>query len=34
MTYLAVKLLPWLLSAFALGVIVGWVSCGRRRHED
>jgi len=33
MTYLAMKLLPWLLSAFALGIIVGWVSAGPRRDD-
>jgi hypothetical protein len=30
MMYLLVKLFPWVLSALALGVLVGWVSCARR----
>jgi hypothetical protein len=31
MDYLAYQLSVWLLAAFALGLIVGWVSCGRAR---
>ena len=29
MEYLVAKLVWWLLVAFALGLIVGWLSCGR-----
>jgi hypothetical protein len=29
MDYLAYKLMWWLVAAFALGLLVGWVSCGR-----
>jgi len=29
MDYLLVKLLWYVLAAFAIGVFVGWVSCGR-----
>jgi hypothetical protein len=29
MDYLALQLIWWLLGAFALGLVVGWVSCGR-----
>ena len=29
MDYLAFKLVWWLLLAFAIGLIVGWVSCSR-----
>jgi hypothetical protein len=29
MDYLAFKLMWWLLLALALGLVVGWVSCGR-----
>ena len=29
MDYLALKLIWWLLLAFALGLVVGWLSCGR-----
>jgi hypothetical protein len=28
MDYLAFKLVWWLLGAFALGLVVGWLSCG------
>ena len=31
MEYLAFKLMWWLAGAFALGLVVGWVSCGRNR---
>jgi hypothetical protein len=30
MEYLVVKLLWWLVAAFAVGLVVGWLSCGRR----
>jgi len=29
MEYLAFKLIWWLLLAFAIGLVVGWLSCGR-----
>ena len=29
MDYLAFQLIWWLLAAFALGLVIGWVSCGR-----
>jgi hypothetical protein len=29
MDYLAFRLMWWLLLAFAIGMIVGWLSCGR-----
>jgi hypothetical protein len=28
MDYLAVQLTWWLLLAFAIGLVVGWLSCG------
>ena len=31
MDYLIVKLAWYLLTAFALGLLVGWVGCGRSR---
>jgi hypothetical protein len=30
MDYLAYKLVWWLLVAFAIGLVVGWLSCSRR----
>ena len=33
MDYLALQLAWWLLGAFALGLVVGWVSCGRVESE-
>jgi hypothetical protein len=33
MDYLALQLMWWLLGAFALGLVVGWVSCGRVESE-
>jgi hypothetical protein len=33
MDYLALQLTWWLLGAFALGLVVGWVSCGRVESE-
>lgn len=33
MDYLAYKLIWWLLLALALGFVVGWLSCGRRKSE-
>jgi hypothetical protein len=29
MDYLAYRLIWWLLVAFAIGLIIGWVSCSR-----
>jgi hypothetical protein len=29
MDYLAVKLVWWMAAAFAIGLVIGWVSCGR-----
>jgi hypothetical protein len=29
MDYLVVKLFWYLAAAFAIGVVVGWISCGR-----
>jgi len=28
MEYLAYKLVWWLLAAFAIGVLIGWLACG------
>jgi hypothetical protein len=33
MDYLALQLMWWLLGAFVLGLVVGWVSCGRVESE-
>ena len=33
MDYLALKLIWWLVGAFALGLVVGWVSCGRVEND-
>lgn len=29
MDYLAYELMWWLLAAFAIGVVIGWMSCER-----
>jgi hypothetical protein len=29
MEYLVVKLFWWLLGAFAIGMVIGWMSCSR-----
>jgi hypothetical protein len=29
MDYLVYKLVWWLLAAFAIGLVAGWLSCGR-----
>jgi len=29
MEYLLVKLIWYVVAAFAIGVVVGWISCGR-----
>lgn len=31
MEYLIVKLAWYLIGAFAVGLVVGWASCGRKR---
>ena len=33
MDYLAFKLIWWLLLALAMGLIVGWLSCGRAEND-
>ena len=33
MDYLALKLVWWLLAAFALGFVVGWLSCGPQKQQ-
>lgn len=33
MDYLAFKLMWWLLLAFAIGLIVGWLSCGPAEND-
>jgi hypothetical protein len=33
MEYLLYKLFWWLLVAFAIGVVIGWMSCSRTRGE-
>lgn len=33
MDYLFVKLFPYLAVAFAIGLLVGWVSCGRTEKQ-
>jgi hypothetical protein len=34
MDYLLTKLVWWLLLAFALGLVVGWLSCGRTVEKE
>jgi hypothetical protein len=34
MDYLAFKLIWWLLLAFTIGLIVGWLSCGRVENDQ
>ena len=34
MTYLLVKLMPWLATALAIGLVVGWTSCDPGRGDD
>ncbi len=34
MEYLVYKLFGWLLVAFAIGLVVGWMSCGRTRSDQ
>lgn len=34
MDYLAFKLMWWLLLALALGLVVGWFSCGRAERDE
>ena len=33
MDYLAFKLVWWLLAAFVLGFVVGWLSCGPQKQQ-
>jgi hypothetical protein len=33
MDYLIFKLMWWLLLAFAIGLVVGWLSCGRAERD-
>lgn len=33
MDYLAFKLIWWLLLAFAIGLVVGWLSCSRAEND-
>ena len=32
MDYLFVKLFWYLMAAFAIGLVVGWISCGRAKN--
>ena len=34
MDYLALKLMWWLLLALAIGLVVGWLSCGCAEHDQ
>jgi hypothetical protein len=34
MDYLAFQLMWWLLLAFAIGLVVGWLSCGRVERDS
>jgi hypothetical protein len=34
MDYLAYRLLWWLLAAFAIGLAIGWLSCGRKASDQ
>jgi hypothetical protein len=34
MDYLALKLVWWLLAAFVLGFVVGWLSCRPQQDEQ
>jgi hypothetical protein len=34
MDYLIVKLAWWLAAAFAIGLVVGWLSCGRAESDQ
>jgi uncharacterized membrane protein YciS (DUF1049 family) len=33
MDYLAYKLVWWVVVAFAIGLVIGWLSCGRTRSD-
>jgi hypothetical protein len=33
MDYLAYKLAWWLLAAFVIGLVIGWLSCSRTRSD-
>jgi uncharacterized membrane protein YciS (DUF1049 family) len=34
MDYLAYKLVWWLAVAFAIGLVIGWLSCSRPRSDQ
>lgn len=34
MDYLAYKLVWWLLAAFAIGLVIGWLSCSPSRGDQ
>jgi hypothetical protein len=34
MDYLVFKLMWWLMLAFALGLVVGWLSCSRAGNDE
>ncbi len=34
MDYLFLKLIWYIAVAFAIGLLVGWISCGRRQNEQ
>jgi hypothetical protein len=34
MDYLFFKLVWWLVAAFALGLVTGWLSCGRAKSDE
>jgi hypothetical protein len=34
MDYLAYKLVWWLLVAFAIGLVIGWLSCSRTKSDQ
>lgn len=34
MEYLVYKLAWWLVAAFAIGLVIGWVSCSRPKSDE
>jgi hypothetical protein len=34
MDYLVYKLSWWLIGAFAIGLVIGWLSCGRKQPDQ
>ena len=34
MDYLALKLLWWMTAAFAMGLVIGWLSCSRKGGDE